>query len=140
MILFSGEKTSCYICGKFVKVLDVHVAFKHGTEFSPCPLCKRTFNHPKALKMHLRRHRTQDKIEKSNDENDTLCSECGKVTSSKTALVRHINEVHRSEKDKPYMCTYCGKRFFIKSYKVNLFKFFHEKHKQRPTSGFKFSH
>lgn len=112
-----SSRTYCDICGKSVRVLKTHMAFKHGTEFSPCPLCKSVFKHPDALKVHLRHHRKKDGMKV---DNDTTCKDCGKTFQLKRTLHRHISQVHLGEAAKKHLCCYCGKRFFGKVQKVGF--------------------
>lgn len=112
-----GKRTVCTLCGKAVKVLKAHMAFMHGTDFCPCPLCKLTFKHPDALKVHLRRHRTQDRKQKIAD---TTCKICGEKCKDMRRLSRHTNEVHKGESAKIHVCSFCGKSFFGRPQKVRM--------------------
>lgn len=116
-VLSLAKRSYCDICGKSVRVMKTHMAFMHGTEFCPCPLCKSVFKHPDALKVHLRNHRKKDKMKEEND--DLTCKDCGKVFPLKRTLQRHIGQVHLGDNAKKHLCCYCGKRFFGRTQKVS---------------------
>jgi Zinc finger, C2H2 type/C2H2-type zinc finger len=95
---------TCKVCGKSFRGLQrykVHVEYHVDGKTHECPECPQKFNCMALLRKHKRTHKEREKPV-------NLCTLCGKVYDTASALKYHMN-THNGVK--PYKCPDCDQRF-----------------------------
>ncbi|KAF0296783.1 PR domain zinc finger protein 14 [Amphibalanus amphitrite] len=107
----------CQHCGKFFRRLSyLELHRNHGCAANPerthplCHLCGARFSQPQKLRVHIRREHS----ESDPSVSECRCARCGRLLGCRTALRRHLREVHpppERASEAALRCSRCGKQF-----------------------------
>ena len=89
----------CHLCGKSVKLLEMHLQRHNSPGQFPCPRCPKTFRDRHHLNQHMLYH---------NGERPYCCEVCGMRYHERTRLNTHLR-THAGIK--PFKCTQCDAAF-----------------------------
>ena len=89
----------CHLCGKSVKLLDMHLKRHSAPRQFSCPHCPKTFLYRNYLAQHLLYH---------NGERPYCCEICGMRYRERTRLNAHLR-THTGSK--PFKCSQCDAAF-----------------------------
>ena len=89
----------CHLCGKSVKLLEMHLKRHSSPGQFPCPRCPKTFRDRHHLNQHMLYH---------NGERPYCCEVCGMRYHERTRLNTHLR-THTGIK--PFKCTQCDAAF-----------------------------
>lgn len=109
----------CFMCPrtfKFYRTFRCHEIVHTKPITFTCHLCQRLFAREVNLQSHLELHKkkgimrpVEKKKEEGKDDGENYrCDQCDRVFTTKTAITRHIRDVHENEKAS---CEICGKGF-----------------------------
>ncbi|XP_041635044.1 zinc finger protein 320-like [Cheilinus undulatus] len=107
------KQFTCDVCGKSVNTLrslSQHKLIHVGEKRYSCKVCEKRFLLPEKLKLHLKRHASEDKT--------YLCDVCSKMFHTQAQLNAHL-KYHGEEKE-GVPCTVCGKKMSKRNLRAHM--------------------
>ena len=108
-------KVPCYVCGKLVQCLKVHIQNKHEKlEKYECEKCDEKFFELIKLKSH--------KVNTHGEAHPYQCDVCGSGFYFLNRLKNHISKAHDKVKERNINCEICNRTFLhLSALKTHMF-------------------